>query len=54
MVNSSGVILIGTASFVSMYNPSHSASAANCITDFTTFASMRIAPLNNVPSTFPK
>ena len=52
--NSSGVILIGTASFVSMYNPSHSASAANCITDFTTFASMRIAPLNNVPSTFPK
>ena len=52
--DSSGDILIGTASFVSMYYPSHYVSAANCITDFTTFAGMRFAPLNNVPSIFHK
>jgi hypothetical protein len=38
--NSSNVIRIGTASFAFIYNPPHSASAADCITDLIIFANI--------------
>ena len=48
--NSSNVILIGTASFAFLYNPPHSASAADCMTDLIIFANnVNIAPLNSFP-----
>jgi hypothetical protein len=37
-----------------MYRPPHSASAADYITALMIFASIKIAPLNNFPSEFPK
>ena len=38
----SNVILIGTASFAFMYNPPHSTSAADCMTDLIILADTNI------------
>ena len=38
----SNVILIGKASFAFMYNPPHSASAADCMTDLIVLANTNI------------
>ena len=44
------VFLIGTDSCEFMYNPPHSDSASDAITDFITLANMNIGPLKILPS----
>ena len=52
--SSISVFLIGTYSCIFMYNPPHSASAADAITDFITLAKINICPLKILPSLIPK
>ena len=48
------VFLISTDSCVFMYNPQHSASSSDAITDFITLAKINIGPLKNLPYLLPK